>query len=485
MNTVLYIRVSTDEQVREGYSIPAQKERLEAFVKSQGWTIVDCYIEEGQSAKDLTRPEIQRLISNIKSGNPKIDIVLVYRLDRLTRSVLDLYELLKLFDKHNIAFRSATEVYDTTTAMGRLFITLVAALAQWERENLAERVRIGLAEMVRQGHRPGSAEPYGYTYREDGKLAINQVEAGIVKKIFELYNSGMGIRKITRWLNDHNIPTKMNKKWADKTVITILTNPLYIGNFAWGRPGHTRTNKKLVEEEFIHPGEHEPIIDTGTWETAQSILKRRKSLPPRTVTNNYPLTGLLVCGDCGGPVYGITSTRRRRNGEVTGKKRYYICSNRDRTTTCDLPYLDAEKLENDVLNYIDSFDDDELRLFIEKNKNEMKITDSEVEHLNSELKEIENKKRKWFDAYEAGAIDVNDLKDRTKSIESRLSFIRERLTELENVPSLTTEEMIQKLKNLKWYWEKANHGEKKEMLFSVFKEVRVFSDKTFEVILLD
>jgi site-specific DNA recombinase len=166
MKVAAYIRVSTEEQVKEGYSISAQKHRLEAYAISQGWEVVQFYVDEGISAKDLNRPELQRMIKNLEEG--VFDCVLVYRLDRLTRSVLDLYKLLNIFEKHNIKFKSATEVYDTTTAMGRMFITIVAALAQWERENLGERVRMGMQEKARGGKWVINVPPFGYERVEDG-----------------------------------------------------------------------------------------------------------------------------------------------------------------------------------------------------------------------------------------------------------------------------------------------------------------------------
>lgn len=142
MKCIVYVRVSTDEQAKHGFSIAAQIEKLEAYCISQGWELVDKYIDEGYSAKDLQRPAFEKMMDTLKQGN--IDVLLVYRLDRLTRSVMDLYKILKILDDNNCMFKSATEVYDTTNAMGRLFITLVAAIAQWERENLGERVRLGM-----------------------------------------------------------------------------------------------------------------------------------------------------------------------------------------------------------------------------------------------------------------------------------------------------------------------------------------------------
>src|SRR5690625_5198821 len=172
MKVGLYPRVSTDEQAKEGYSIDAQIKNSINFINSQGWELYDIYTDDGFSAKDLERPGMQKMIEDIKIR--KFDVVVVYKLDRLVRSVSDLHELLKLFDKYEVKFKSVTEMFDTTNAMGRFFITLVAAMAQWERENLAERVRFGIEQMVSEGERPGGKLPFGYT--KEGELIEQEAE---------------------------------------------------------------------------------------------------------------------------------------------------------------------------------------------------------------------------------------------------------------------------------------------------------------------
>jgi site-specific DNA recombinase len=219
-----YIRVSTDEQAQEGYSIPAQRNRLEAYAISQGWEIVQWYVDEGESAKDLNRTNLKRLLKALEQGI--FECVLVYRLDRLTRSVLDLYKLLNTFEKHNVKFKSATEVYDTTTAIGRLFITLVAALAQWERENLGERVRMGMQQKAKEGKWTVSTPPLGYG-SIDSVLTINHQEGSIIKEIYNLYLSGMGMWKIAKNLNERRIYGRSGKPWVQTTIRYILTNPIY------------------------------------------------------------------------------------------------------------------------------------------------------------------------------------------------------------------------------------------------------------------
>src|SRR5699024_4712486 len=166
----IYIRVSTLEQANEGYSIAAQRERLVAYCKAQGWNDYKFYVDEGVSAKDTERPELQKMFKDMRDG--LINMILVYRLDRFTRRVIDLHKMLEEMKKYNCAFKSATEVYDTSNAMGRMFITIVAALAEWENENLSERIQMALEEKVASGERVGNV-PYGFDLNEDEKLVKN------------------------------------------------------------------------------------------------------------------------------------------------------------------------------------------------------------------------------------------------------------------------------------------------------------------------
>ncbi len=182
------------------------------------------------------------------------DCVLVYRLDRLTRSVLDLYTMLNKFDKYNVKFKSATEVYDTTNAMGRLFITLVAALAQWERENLAERVRMGMNQKAKEGKWTVSLTPLGFD-KEGDYLVINEKEAAIVRELFDLYLTGKyGVGKVAKILNQRGIKTKSGAMWHFNSVRYVLMNMIYMGTMRY----NYRVNKEqYFEIENVVPA----IID--------------------------------------------------------------------------------------------------------------------------------------------------------------------------------------------------------------------------------
>ena len=191
MECVIYVRVSTDEQAKHGYSIAALVEKLEAYCVSQGWELVHKFIDDGYSAKDLSRPQFEKMMKKIKDET--IDVLLVYRLDRLTRSVVDLYAILQELDANNCKFKSATEVYDTTNAMGRLFITLVAAIAQWEREDTAERVRMGMEKKTRMGKWKGGIAPYGYKIEND-QLIVDEKEAEVVREFSDCPNRSASLQ---------------------------------------------------------------------------------------------------------------------------------------------------------------------------------------------------------------------------------------------------------------------------------------------------
>lgn len=170
MKCVIYRRVSTDMQVEEGISLDMQRLRLEQYAKSQGWVVVNDYCDEGYSAKNTERPAFQQMIKDMKKK--QFDIILVYRLDRFTRSVSDLHSILKIMDEYNVKFKSSTEIFDTTTATGRMFITLVATLAQWERETTAERVRDSMHKKAELGLRNGAKAPMGYDLKKETYISI-------------------------------------------------------------------------------------------------------------------------------------------------------------------------------------------------------------------------------------------------------------------------------------------------------------------------
>jgi site-specific DNA recombinase len=224
-----YIRVSTDEQV-EGFSLDAQEERIRAYAKSQDYTLIEIYRDNGYSAKNLNRSGIKKLLEDMKKR--RFGIVLVYRLDRLTRRLKDLNDLVELFEKYRIKFQSVTEPFETKTAAGRLMMNVFGGFAQFERELNSERVYTGLKKRFEAGNWMAAA-PYGYRMQK-GKLVINPDEAEMVRKIYQMYlDSGYGLTDLARRLNDEGYRSRNGKRWRPSVLYWILTYKVYIGYTVW------------------------------------------------------------------------------------------------------------------------------------------------------------------------------------------------------------------------------------------------------------
>jgi len=343
LRTAVYIRVSTEDQAREGFSIAAQREKLLAYICSQGWELAQVYADEGVSAKDMNRPALNRMLADLKAG--QIDVVLVYRLDRLTRSVLDLYRLLQLFERYGVHFKSCTEVYDTTTAMGRLFITLVAALAQWERENLAERVKLGMGQMARERKRPGGPPPFGYVLA-NGQLHPHPEEAKAVKEMFRQYALGYSPRQIAEEANRQGFRGKNGARWSPGAVLRLLKNPVYCGDLRWNHIAGGQRQKR-PEETIVEENVHEAIVEEELFLRVQQRISERSARHPRTLSSPFLFSGLLCCARCHTPMRGKTAHARSKNG-FRYKYVYYLCQGR-KAGNCNAPALREDWLEQAVL----------------------------------------------------------------------------------------------------------------------------------------
>ncbi|QBP06974.1 putative serine integrase [Virgibacillus phage Mimir87] len=472
MKTAVYIRVSTDEQVNEGYSISAQKQKLKAFCVSQGWDVVGLYADEGISAKDTNRPYLQRMIQDIKNG--EIECVLVYRLDRLTRSVFDLYKLLEVFEQHDCKFKSATEVYDTTTAMGRMFITIVAALAQWERENMGERISFGFGEKIRQGKYPLNFAPLGYDLsKEESKLYINEKEAATVRIVYNLYQSGMGFGKVAKELNAQEIYTKDRNKWTDNTTMKTIRNPIYYGSMRWNG--------------LIYKLKHEPILTYEEWSNTQEIIKARTSQTPRSVSSRYIFSGKLKCNGCGGPMQGYYTTSKAAGGGVNQYPQYRCrnkrngkCSKSRSLSETKLEKAFLEYLENE--NYLDLYEKTADKGEKELNKKEPEV---DIQQLKNNLNRIENRKKKWQYAWAEDAMSFNDFKRRMDEAQKEEDEIKEKIesAEVETEEPFSKNDIIKILKDIEQNWIMLNVQEKKNLVNSIIEEVRY--DQTGKTVTID
>jgi site-specific DNA recombinase len=447
VRVALYVRVSTDRQVEEGHSIDAQKDRLMDYVKSQGWEIVDFYIDDGYSAKDLNRPHMQRLLKD--ASEKKFDVILVYRLDRLVRSVLDLHYILKEIDKHGVMFKSATEMFDTTSAMGRFFITLVGAMAEWERANLGERVTMGMEKNFLKGGFNGGLVPYGYRMEEEQLIAY-EPEMKVVRQIFNDYKE-KGLGRIAKDLNWSNTPSRSGKPWTLHTVKYIVENPIYSGRLKW--------------KDIVLDGDHEGILSPEEHDRMLNIkVSRRRGgnddIPP------YPYSSVLVCNRCGSSLYGATA--KRRSGT---RYRHYRCAGRTNGKDCSLPMMGEDSVEHHLLKELEFMTNEQWKKDIQMQDKPK----TDIDRLEKELKEISHRKKKWQNAFANEAIQIDELKELMAEEREKEDMIRQELEQTDHAPdtSLTREEVIEFAKTLVEKWDLLEYEHRKQFIQGLFKEIRV------------
>ena len=232
----LYMRVSTEDQAREGFSLPEQKERLEAYCKFNGYKIIEYYTDAGISAKTGNfRPEYDRMLEDCKEG--KINMIIALKLDRITRSSKDWESLMDYLEKFSVNIAFVNDDINTTTANGKMVSRIMMSVSQNEIERTSERTKIGLAGAIKQGHIPHQA-PLGYKH-ENKKLVVDPLTKDVVIRIFNLYYEGMSYQKISTLFNKEKVLGKTN--WRDSTITAILSNEIYKGDFVHGKRGKNPT----------------------------------------------------------------------------------------------------------------------------------------------------------------------------------------------------------------------------------------------------
>ena len=461
MQTAIYCRVSTEEQATEGFSIHAQKDKLTKYANINDWDIVDYYIDDGISGKNLTeRPEVSRLIEDVKKG--KIKNVLIYKLDRLTRSVKDLIYLIELFDKNNCTFNSQTEKIDTSNAVGRMFVKIIGIFAEFERENLAERVTLGYEQKTREGNYTNCNGVFGYDYIVGkGKLKINKNEAEYVRKIYNWYLEGESMLKIAKKLKDLNVPTKRGGHWNQSTIYSILTNPLYIGNIRYGvgrKNGFEVSGKNII-----------PIINEELFNNVNNLMKKRKKFQTRKYSSDdtYYLS-VLKCSLCGSKYYA-------RQQLQSGKKYITYQCNGHNNNSCNSPGFSHIKIENAFINYLDNIKD------LEFDKNILKKEKIDINNSTSELKEqinkLNNKKKETIKLFATNEIDYNVFSEIKKVIDEKIEVLNNELNSFNkdnNQEDLSNVEVIKEIViNLKNNFLHLNKHEKKMFLERFIKEIKV------------
>jgi DNA invertase Pin-like site-specific DNA recombinase len=267
LRAALYTRVSTEDQAKEGFSLEAQIGRLRDYCRAREWEVYKEFVDDGYSGRDTRRPAYRAMMEEMDQW----DLLLVWKMDRIHRNSRNFMEMMERLKEEGKEFVSVTESLDTSTAMGRFVVDIIQRIAQLESEQIGERVYAGMEQKAQtpikrldpnKGVFLGFGHPFGYDYK-NGTLVMNEDEAAVVKKIYEMYTAGDTVSKIVTFLNKSEIPTKKRKKWANNTVIKILKNPLYCGYVKWNG--------------ILKKGGHDRLIATKQFNEVQKImLKRRK-----------------------------------------------------------------------------------------------------------------------------------------------------------------------------------------------------------------
>ena len=337
MKAAIYTRVSTDIQAEvEFNSCEAQELKIKSFIASQEkMEIFKVYSDQGYSGASLERPALKEMLNDIQQG--KVDIVISYKIDRLTRSPKDFYQLIEIFDKNNVSFLSITERFDTSTPSGRLLRNIMLTFAQFERELISERIRDKIIEKAKKGLWCNGRPPFGYV-RDDRKLVIEPKDAAIVRKMFETYADSPSVAEVYNKLKSDGVKNRSGLPFTKTSIDAMLKNVFYAG--------------KTKHKENVYHGVHEPIVSPELFE---EIRKLRSTVPEKKMTSyNYSyFPGIVRCKECGSFMTAVF-TNKIKNGRRM-RYFYYRCSSivkRDRSF-CSIKQVSADRLDKYIIENLD------------------------------------------------------------------------------------------------------------------------------------
>lgn len=403
----LYLRVSTEDQAREGFSLPEQKERLETFCKFKGYEIVDYYEDAGISAKTGNyRPEFERLKEDIKSK--RINTIIALKLDRITRSIFDWEKLMTFLDENDAYIDCANDEVNTTNANGKMVSRLLMSVSQNEIERTSERTKVGLAGAIKQGHLPSQA-PLGYKH-ENKKLVIDYSTKDVVVRIFELYYNGNSYQTISNILNEEQVLGKTN--WRDSTITAILENEVYKGDFVHGK----RTKHPTYYENVV-----EPLVSKEMWEDCQAQKKKNSRAYQRTLT--YLFLQKIRCPRCNNLMGGKAT--KKKNGNVYY---YYYCNDCKLNLKENVIEEYFENFINEIVEYDSVVNQFFLPMIKQKFDEPKELLEKELDKQNAKLDRIRK-------AYISGAFDLEEYNAEKKIVDEAISKIQSEL----NTTNITEE----------------------------------------------
>ena len=483
MRCGIYVRVSTDDQRNNGYSIDSQLRMIKEYCEKNDYNIVDVYNDAGHSGKDLMRPEMQRLLADIKSK--KIDKLIAIKVDRLTRNNYDGFWLLNYCEEHDVKIELILEPYDVSTANGEMIFGMNLVFGQRERKEIGARTKRAMEEMALEKIHPSKA-PYGYIRnKETGHLEVEPIEAQVVKDIFELCKQGNSTRNIATIMKDNNAYLKQGK-WASDRIYKILTNAIYIGIFEYGK--YKRKPQDILRVENYC----EPIIDEITWNATRNVLVKNRH-------SNYGeyihlFSGLVKCPICGN-IMSSSESFKYPNGKL--KVYYHLRCKNHNCKGFGLHY-NTEKIENKLKQILE-----ELTIFILSIDNEIitcKSTKSnDIKEIEKAIEKLKLQEKKLVDLYLSSNLDVKTINYKNDVIKKEIDKLNKKKISLDPDNSLQdyTVELIKKLDCIEendnliltnirnigftFLYDLLSREAKRDMIHRLVSQIEITRDKNYNI----
>ena len=407
----VYIRVSTEDQAREGFSLGEQEEKLLQLCKFKELEVYKVYKDAGISAKDMEhRPQFQEMLKDMKEG--KLNYIVAYKLDRITRSVRDLEELISVLEQYNCFLLCDRDDVNTSTANGRFFVRMLTVLSQLEIEIVSERTKFGLNGAIKSGHIPGQ-RPFGYKSAEDKRMVIDNSTRPYVEKIFDMYLEGKSFQQIANYFKENSIYPKKN--WKDTTIQKIIDNKIYMGDYEQ----YKRIGKQENLEPIVYMNVVEPIISRAKWEECQ----RQKERNQRTYTRDrvYTFFQRLKCPSCN------RIMKCKGSGGNKRKYMYYTCEH------CHINFNEdhVEHLLRDFIYDLLEYDMAVKKFFLPVLED--KTNNIDTTSIDKEIRDLEKQRNRIKDLYIKGIVEIDDFKEDYKLIEDKLAKLEGKKLELINL----------------------------------------------------
>lgn len=473
----VYIRVSTEDQAREGFSLGEQEEKLLQLCKFKELEVYKVYKDAGISAKDMEhRLQFQEMLKDMKEG--KLNYIVAYKLDRITRSVRDLEELISVLEQYNCFLLCDRDDVNTSTANGRFFVRMLTVLSQLEIEIVSERTKFGLNGAIKSGHIPGQ-RPFGYKSADDKRMVIDNATRPYVEKIFDMYLEGKSFQQIANYFKENNIYPK--KKWKDTTIQKIIDNKIYMGDYEQ----YKRIGKQENLEPIVYMNVVEPIISRAKWEECQ----RQKERNQRTYTRDrvYTFFQRLKCPNCS------RIMKCKGSGGTKRKYMYYTCEH------CRINFNEdhVECLLRDFIYDLLEYDMAVKNFFLPVLED--KTNNIDTTSIDKEIRDLEKQRNRIKNLYIKGIVEIDDFKEDYKLIEDKLANLESKKLELVNLETfnyspheLLAERDLEKEKMirldtlnsvLKTKWNGMDKSEKQKFISKFIDTIEIKKDSKGNLIL--